>query len=592
MKPSWNTCIFGALKWIPNFPFLARILFAPLRPNGAGLFHPFFMLMLILVSLWLQAGVPLLGVWGPHDDALFLRLATATPWLGEYGNMTLVKGAFFPLLLSWTKALGLPIKLVEHSIYLAASLLAARAIFAVTGNRQIMYASFVMLALNPVSWTVAGIARLTRESIYESLTLGLLAMATLYIIRFQRSRGLGLAIGLLTGCYWLTREEGVWLLPSILVILLLSVSARNIVTWRMNICKLRAATIFLFPPMLGFSIVVGFVNVMNFENYGVFRNNDLRGGPFSQGYGALSRIEANEWKRYVVFPRDARQRAYSVSSAARELEPFLEGDFAKMWVRAGYGYPSPWGCSNEPTACNDEILSPWFIWALRDAVAGAGYYGSASDADAFYTRLAHEINTACDHGEIPCKAYRATLAPIWRGHYAFDALAASGKILKTLVRLNRGHTGIPASSLTSDQATQFREVTHDRLSGLDVVEPTETLPRVFYRLRQEVVQAVASSYAAISTPFFFLSLASYFFVIFAWRRKMPAAASGDSVVFLSALLVAVCSRVGLLGFLEVTSIPSNNLLYLLPVVPIYILFVTVSIGVATLTIYTTFRNRH
>ena len=47
-------------------------------------------------------------------------------------------------------------------------------------------------------------------------------------------------------------------------------------------------------------------------------------------------------------------------------------------------------------------------------------------------------------------------------------------------------------------------------------------------------------------------------------RKIP-----DMAWFLAtALAAAIVTRVVLLGFLEATSIPSNNMLYLFPVVPI------------------------
>ncbi len=75
-----------------------------------------------------------------------------------------------------------------------------------------------------------------------------------------------------------------------------------------------------------------------------------------------------------------------------------------------------------------------------------------------------------------------------------------------------------------------------------------------------------------------LAMVSYFLLLLAWGRVKSAAVSGNTILILTALLGAVASRVGLLGFLEATSIPSNNMLYLLPVVPIYLLFVVSSVG--------------
>lgn len=89
-------------------------------------------------SLWLRAGYLPLGVWGGHDDALFLRLARnvgQAQWLGPYDQMTLAKGAFFPLFLLLGKASGLPLKLVEHLLYVLLAVLAATTVFRVSGQR-------------------------------------------------------------------------------------------------------------------------------------------------------------------------------------------------------------------------------------------------------------------------------------------------------------------------------------------------------------------------------------------------------------------------------------------------------------------------
>jgi hypothetical protein len=166
---------------------------------------------------------------------------------------------------------------------------------------------------------------------------------------------------------------------------------------------------FLAPPLAAFMLVVLAVNTANLAEYGVFRNNDFRSGPFPEAYGALARIRHDEWKRYVVFPRDARQRAYAASPAARELMPYFEGESMKRWIASSRSYPAPWGCRDDPAACNDEVLAGWFIWALRDAAAAAGHYRSALAADTFYASLADEINTACDRGVIPCHTPRTSL---------------------------------------------------------------------------------------------------------------------------------------------------------------------------------------
>lgn len=534
-----------------------------------------------LLSLWFRAGYPPLGIWAAADEALYVRMAgqiAAGGWLGPYDFLVLAKGAFFPVFVAFNKALGLPLKISEHILYLLVALLAATTVSRLTGQRWWLPVAFLVLAFSPTPWMLEGGARVTREPLYQSLTVALFFLGALHFLNAGGKRWLGLVLGLVSGCYWLTREEGAWLLPTLAVLAWpwLMDTLRGVRSRGM--AGLRSALPMLSMPVFAFLLVVLLANSINLVSYGVFRNNDLRSGPFPEAYGALARIKHGEWQRYVVFPKESRQWAYSVSPAARELKPYLDGDMGKRWVATSRGYPPPWGCAAEVQACNDEILSGWFVWALRDAVAAAGHYRSAADADAYYTRLAREINDACASQAIPCREPRATLAPVWRGHYLRDAVKASGKVLLTLLYLNGGDVGVPASSLTVEQARIFQSAINSPVSGSGEAADASIVFRPLDEARIVLTRSIGSFYSTASMWLAIPALVSYFFLLLAWAGVKSALVSGNTLLILTALLVAIFSRVGLLGFLEATSIPSNNMLYLLPVVPIYLLFVVVGIG--------------
>lgn len=547
-------------------------------------------LAIALASLWLRAAYPTLGVWAPSDDGLFIRLARADRWLGDYDSLTLAKGAFFPLFLALNKVCGFPLKLFEHALYLLASLLAAHAAARLADRRRLFLPAFAVLALSPVPWMFEGGSRVTREPLYQILSLALVALAALYLLGDRMRFRLGLGLGLVGGCYWLTREEGVWLLPALAVLVAFALAREFKRSRPVEVAAFKAAARHVGPPLAGFLAVVLLVNSINWLAYGVFRNNDFRSGPFAHAYGALARIKHDEWKRYVVFPRDVRRRAYSVSPAARELEPYFEGDLGRRWIESSRGYAAPWGCTGRPEACNDEILSAWFLWALRDAVAMAGHYRSAAEADAFYVRLAGEIDAACERQTIPCRDARDTLAPVWRGHYTRDALKASGDVLATLVGLGGGQVGVLPSDLTPEQAAIFRQVIHGPLSGIDDKDMTrEGWTGRLDEWRGELTRAIAAWYARLSPWLFVAALASY--VPMAWIAIKSGPVSKNVMAVATALLAAIFSRVGLLGFLDATSIPSNNLLYLLPAVPIYLLFIVVAIATGADTLRAVVRGR-
>ena len=64
---------------------------------------------------------------------------------------------------------------------------------------------------------------------------------------------------------------------------------------------------------------------MNYYRYGLFATDEMRADSFRSGLGALMRIQHEPWRRFVLVPKGALEKAYSVSEAARELRPYFEG---------------------------------------------------------------------------------------------------------------------------------------------------------------------------------------------------------------------------------------------------------------------------
>jgi hypothetical protein len=190
-------------------------------------------------------------------------------------------------------------------------------------------------------------------------------------------------------------------------------------------------------PVVVLAAALAVVAIMNQRHYGAFTINDFQSGPYLRAYGALSRIQHEQWIRQVPVPDDALKKAYAVSAAARELQPSFEGKLGGAWRRMG--------CENARRNPCPGFLGGWFMWLLREAVAAAGYYSSERDAFAFYDRLAAEIDAACDTGRIACIAPRATMAPPFRWQYTGDALSVTPELGRILLSFGDGHVGAPPS---------------------------------------------------------------------------------------------------------------------------------------------------
>lgn len=414
-----------------------------------------FIVAIAAISLWLRMAFPIVAAGSAiHDDLLFVRWAAEIGmgnWLGEYNNLTHAKGIGYSLFLLLNHATGLPLKFTEHALYLATAAFFAVTIGQLYHSRAATLVTFLLLAFFPTAWVGGAAGRVVREGLYISqalmlVTLGIRCFAlheTATPAKQLREQLVPLVLlGVLAGWFWLTREEGIWLVPAMTV--LVGYWLLRQTGWRE---RWRFILGFLAVPALAILLVVGTVNTINFAVYGVFRNNDFRSSDFQAGYGSLSRIKHEHWQKYVPFPKDAREKAYEMSAAARELKPFFEGPGGQMWLNITCSQPMALPCN--------EIQSGWLMWAVRDAVANAGHYVNAGEAKHFYRRLAKEIDEGCRQRPGDCLPARTTMVPPWHEGYAADTFQAFLKVFHTLSTLGN----LPPSILFSEGAKKISPYT-------------------------------------------------------------------------------------------------------------------------------------
>src|SRR5690606_37316120 len=112
-----------------------------------------------------------------HDDAWFWHRAESIVkghWLGPYDEMTLMKGAGYPLFLAAGHALGLSVMTAQALLYSVACLLLGAAIYRINGRPW-----WVLLMLLALQWHPAALSwsRVIRDNIVAAQVL--LALAAL-----------------------------------------------------------------------------------------------------------------------------------------------------------------------------------------------------------------------------------------------------------------------------------------------------------------------------------------------------------------------------------------------------------------------------
>lgn len=334
-----------------------------------------------------------------HDDAWFwLRAQTivAGNWLGEYNQYTLMKGVGYPLFLALNHGVGASLSFSQALLYAVACLLLGHAVFRVTGNAWFALLLLLLMLWHPMTMTWE---RVIRDNIYAAQTL-LVIGCMLHFLFDARSRKASVAWAAMTGWMlawlWSTREDGVWILPGVAILVL----ARLLQARRLD-GEARRLSVGGVAMAAAFCLLLGLVATANWAKYGRFETVDLKGGGFGDALSALQSVRAGEQIAYVPVSASMRAAVYPISPTFSRLEPYLEG--------VGRHWTDP-GCRLYAQACGD-YAGGWFLWVLRDAVAETGGYESPQAANAFYRAIATEIKHACADGVIDCSAKGIGLMP-------------------------------------------------------------------------------------------------------------------------------------------------------------------------------------
>lgn len=356
-------------------------------------------------------------VWvggAPLDDELMFRAAqsiTAGQWLGAYDWLTLSKHMFFAVWLAVCNLLHLPYLAVGQLLTCGAALACAFAFAPVLRRWKSRFALFALLAFSPAA-TASFTLRVYRDNIFPGLCMLFFAGLCGYALRCRRpvKQGIGWLVlsGVGLGLAWLTREDGVWLLPfaaaGTLILILTALRDKGSLVKKLGRCALLAVPY----GLLAAAILV--YSAVNYACYGVFAVSDFSTGSFAAAVGAMSRVKAEEWKPLCSVPTDVRMTLYDAVPQLKQLEYWLEEDED---LQNSFRNPEL-----------DDYQSGSFYWALRKAAWNEGVYDSPQKAEEYWQQVADAINALCDSGQLEANGpKRSSTTPPIRMEYVPDVLA-------------------------------------------------------------------------------------------------------------------------------------------------------------------------
>ncbi len=541
-------------------PFAHRL---PKTERGRDLALLGAMALLGALKLWLVAWHQIAAEGAArYDDLLFVELADHLrhgEWLGAYDERTLVKGAVYPLWLAAVSLSSLPLLPAQQALRAISAFVLVVALRPLIPHRGARLALFALILFDPATFDRSSM-RVVREGIYPSLTTFILAGLAAFIGRprptLSRVVVTSGALGIALALFWLTREEGVWLLPA--VALALGYVVLRALRDRGLPQRFVYTGIIVALPALIVLLAISGIAALNKHYYGLACVNELKSPFFTKAYGALTRVTVPP-RHITPVTALAREKIYAVSPAFAELKPYLD---------------PPKEIDSERTSGPYEYFGGMFVWRFRDAVAMLGHANSLSDAQSYYLKLANEVNTACDSGRLECGPRHDSISPRWENRYAAPLVSTIGECLHILLSLNWVKVDQRASIGPEEFFPQYADVANMSVAPIAPDHPAAII-------RPEILRAIRGIYSAALYPLSILALAGLISGAIAGVRRRQIS---PLLVMTVVAFGAIMTRTVLLSYINVSSFPAIYGIYSHPTYPVLYAFIALGLALGARTL--------
>lgn len=523
-----------------------------------------FMISFILIKQLLVINMPLFAHAGAgHDDRLMINMADSLisgEWLGDYSEKTLVKGLFFPLFLVVNDFLGIPYSLSIPGIYSIGCMIFVFGIKRLFQTEFPLFIIFLALLFNPISFADETFLRVYRNSLTAAQALIISgSMFAVYLNRFEKnwiqilwaiSAGLGLA------SLWHTREDGIWIIPLVLGVIVITGFSIILKKDLLIRDKVKKSIVTVIPVLLLMLSTI-IISSINYSHYGIYTTNELNKSNFTNAIKRIYSVAANEEVERASVPRSTITKIYEVSPTLNAVQEELEASLDRWsWY--------------EKDAEVRQVEDGFFFWALREAVANAGYYENAMKADDFYKNIAAELETGFESGELKRRpTMPSALMSPWRADYGEELPIAFLKTITYVVRFEAIKISMTDSIDDGKNGILlFEEITNNsaRVKG----EPIS----LGVQVRLALLNAITGIYQMMGLVAFIAAIFVYglITVLILIKKLRDKYQLMDCWLVLSALLFSVFVLAGGVAYTDISAYVAISYWYLAGAYPLIIAF--------------------
>lgn len=320
-----------------------------------------------------------------HDDLLLVQHAQSLAngeWLGAYSNTTLVKGIAFPLFLAACNVLCIPYALGLALFYIASVLVFMCGIKSMVKCPYVKGIVYLFLLYSPAMLSSSTQQRAYNMSVIPSAILLVTGCFTGLFLRREEGWKKMLcwsasAGGSLT-FFWYIRDDALWLLPFALGAV--GITAVCLLMKKEPIKKKVIKCLLLLLPFFVLELAGIGISLMNSRYYGTTAVNERTKSSFSDVMSDLVQMDGKEVRADVWVSRETMEKAMELSPTLASISDSIDKMYESGWATGG------------------EIGGDIIAWALRDAVADAGYFTDGTSSEAYFAKVHEELSEAYKDG--------------------------------------------------------------------------------------------------------------------------------------------------------------------------------------------------
>ena len=313
-----------------------------------------------------------------YDDKLMVNQMTSLmngEYLGEYNDVTLIKGIVFPLVLNFCRMINISYSTLFTILYIFAVTYFIKPFEKIIKNKYFMFIFYIVLLFNPITYSSELFQRLYRNSLSVIEILFFLGVTIRIIISEDKSKKRiinYILLGIITSIMYLTREDNIWT-KIILVFIIIYNYLKN-----RNYKSILIALI----PIIVLTINLNIVSFVNYKKYKIYTYNEIQDSEFKKTFRKILQIKDDTKQDKVSIPRTTFFKLIYNTKTFNITKRHINQYYKVLIDDTG------------------EIYNGNIIWYFRQFVYKENQFKNGQESEEYYKKLGEEIDLAFKEGRL------------------------------------------------------------------------------------------------------------------------------------------------------------------------------------------------